>query len=72
MRYYNLDMYKTLFGDFCIERVYGSCSNMNPTGIKRNFYTDFETAKKDFLKLSADKTKKGYHKNNIQNIVCSA
>lgn len=59
-RYYMLSLSENLFGQFIIERVFGSCSNSKPTREMREFFCDIDIANKYYSKLLNSKLKKGY------------
>ena len=59
-RYYEIELFTTLFGDFCIERVYGATRNKKPTGIVKQYFEDFSKAHKSFTSLLKAKISKGY------------
>jgi len=61
-RYYNIYLYRTLFGYFCVERIYGSSKNKTYTGAVREFFDKFEDAQKNYLSIIKTKISKGYHK----------
>ena len=60
-RYYKLLVYQTLFGTFCVERIYGSVKNKKPTGRKREFFLQQDEAKKKYSLLLNSKIAKGYY-----------
>ena len=60
LRYYSLELYKGLFGEYWIEKSYGSCSNKLPTRVTRNFYSSIEEAKNSMIQLISSKKRKGY------------
>lgn len=59
-RYYSLFIYETLFGDFCVERIFGAVVNKKPTGIVREFFSDETTAQAQFATIMKAKISKGY------------
>ena len=48
MRYYLLKIEETLFGEFLLERVYGSMSHKKPTRVLKEYYDSWVEAKKMF------------------------
>jgi len=65
VRYYDMLLYKTLFGDFCIERIYGSLKNKRPTGLKKEFFASISDAKARYFSIMKAKKSKGYSQQNI-------
>lgn len=61
MRYYLLKIEETLFGEFLLEKVYGSMSYKKPTRILKEYFSSWVEAKKMFDCLVKEKKKKGYH-----------
>lgn len=59
-RYYTISLYTTLFGYFCIERVYGASKNKTPTGIKREYFNEVSEAKSQYSSIMKAKISKGY------------
>lgn len=59
-RYYHVSLYKTLFGEFCIERIYGALKNKKPTGSKREFFDSVSDAKARYRSIMKAKASKGY------------
>jgi hypothetical protein len=53
-------LYETLFGDFCIERIYGSLKNKKPTGLKKEFFESVSDAKARYFSIMKAKKSKGY------------
>jgi len=61
IRYYFINLFPTLFGEYVVERVYGSIFNRSPTGIKKDYFNDFSKAKMFFEKVLFKKRKRGYN-----------
>ena len=61
MRYYLLKIEETLFGEYLLEKVYGSMSNKKPTRVLKEYYDSWVEAKKKFDGIVKGKKKKGYH-----------
>lgn len=59
-RYYDIHLYKTLFGEFCIERIYGATRNKKPTGMVREFFEAQDEALSKFTSIMKAKISKGY------------
>jgi len=60
-RYYVISLYQTLFGYFCIERIYGASKNKSHTGRIRDFFNELEEAQEYFFSIMKAKKSKGYH-----------
>jgi len=60
IRYYNLSIYKTLFGEYLLQKEYGSIKNKRPTGIRREYFLTLKEALKVCKKCLNEKMKKGY------------
>ncbi|NBK99555.1 MAG: WGR domain-containing protein [Erysipelotrichia bacterium] len=61
MRYYLLKIEETLFGEYLLEKVYGSMSHKKPTRVLKEYYDSLVEAKKMFDRVIKGKKKKGYH-----------
>lgn len=59
-RYYKIELFATLFGEYVVEREYGSTRNKTPTGVKKNYFEVFDEALEVFESLLRQKKKKGY------------
>lgn len=59
-RYYHLELFLTLFGEFCLERTYGNVRFRSPTGVMKTYYRTMQDAKKFYDSLVKQKIKKGY------------
>lgn len=60
MRYYLLRIEETLFGEFLLEKVYGSINHKKPTRVLKAYYPSWVEAKKMFDVTVKGKKKKGY------------
>ena len=60
IRYYNLEVFETLFGEYLLERIYGNIRYKAPTGVKKNYYTVITTAKEKYEFLLRQKMDRGY------------
>ena len=60
IRYYNIEICPTLFGEILLERVYGNIRYKHPTRIIKNYFEDMRIAQKLFNKTLNEKIKKGY------------
>ena len=61
MRYYLLKIEETLFGEYLLEKVYGSMSHKKPTRVLKEYYDSWVEAKIIFDGVVNGKKKKGYH-----------
>jgi len=59
-RYYNLQIFATLFDEFMLERVYGNIRYKSHTGIKKDYFLAMADAKKKYDFLLRQKIAKGY------------
>lgn len=59
-RYYELSLWKNLFGEYVVERIYGNCSYKTPTGMKKDVFDSYEKAIRFYNSIAARKNKKGY------------
>ena len=59
-RYYKVELYKTIFGEFVVEGVYGNIRYKSPTGKKRMYFYTLKEAKEFFLNKIKSKIKRGY------------
>ncbi len=60
MRYYLLKIEETLFGEYLLEKVYGSMSHKKPTRVLKEYYDSWVEAKSVFNRASKCKMRKGY------------
>ena len=60
MRYYLLKIEETLFGEYLLEKVYGSMSHKKPTRVLKEYYDSWVEAKKMFDNVVKAKKQKGY------------
>jgi predicted DNA-binding WGR domain protein len=61
VRYYLLKIEETLFGEYLLEKVYGSMAHKKPTRVLKEYYRSWVEAKKMFDLVVKRKRKKGYH-----------
>ncbi len=61
MRYYLLKIEETLFGEYLLEKAYGSMGHKKPTRVLKEYYDSWFEAKKIFDRVVNGKKKKGYH-----------
>jgi predicted DNA-binding WGR domain protein len=59
-RYYEINVSPTLFGDFCVERIYGSVRNRSYTGLTKSYFDTFSEAILFYKKILHAKLSKGY------------
>lgn len=60
VRYYKLDMEKTLFDSYCVERKYGNIKFKSHTGVRVNYFEKMEQAIQFFDIILKNKKRKGY------------
>lgn len=60
IRYYNLQVFTTLFDEYLLERIYGNIRYKSPTGVKKNYYTAITAAKEKYELLLRQKIARGY------------
>lgn len=60
MRYYLLKIEETLFGEYLLEKVYGSMSHKKPTRVLKEYYASWIEAKKIYDLVVKGKKRKGY------------
>jgi len=60
VRYYLLKIEETLFGEYLIEKVYGSMNHKKPTRVLKAYYASWVEAKKVFDLVIKGKKRKGY------------
>ncbi|PAF46255.1 hypothetical protein BKH46_08425 [Helicobacter sp. 12S02634-8] len=59
-RYYEVELFQTLFDDFGVKRVYGAVGH-KPTGSITNFYPNKDQAYNAYQAIILKKMKKGYN-----------
>ena len=62
VRYYRINTYLTLFGDYLLIREWGGVENKRATGQKRSYFLNMDALEEVILKLITVKHKKGYTK----------
>ncbi|MDD3465607.1 MAG: WGR domain-containing protein [Campylobacterales bacterium] len=60
IRYYTLDLQMDLFGEYIVNKIFGSICNKKPTGFKREYFQTRESAIISFKRNLALKMAKGY------------
>lgn len=60
VRYYLIELYQNLFGEWMVIRTFGSCRALKPTGVIRNYFLDENDAERSIDMLIQQKEKKGY------------
>ena len=60
MRYYLLKIEETLFGEYLLEKVYGSMNHKKPTRVLKEYYDSWVEAKIIFDEVVRGKRRKGY------------
>ena len=60
--YYKVNIYKTLFGDFLIQKEYGAAQNVKPTNIIKEYADSKREAMYLLLDIVVDKKELGYLK----------
>jgi len=60
VRYYLLKIEETLFGEYLLEKVYGSMTHKKPTRVLKEYYASWVEAKKMFNAVVREKQKRGY------------
>ena len=59
-RYYIINVTPTLFGEFCLERIYGASRYKNPTRKIQSFFFSIDEANSEYTFLLKNKLSKGY------------
>jgi len=65
LRYYKIEINKTLFDEFELLRIFGNIANKNPTGIIKKYFLTIDEAQKEFKNIFDKKIKKGYFDKNL-------
>jgi len=60
--YYKVNIYKTLFGDFLIQKEYGAAQNVKPTNVIKEYADSKKEAMVKLLDIAVDKKELGYLK----------
>jgi len=58
--YYKISIYKTLFGDFLIQKEYGAAHNVKPTNVIKEYADSKKEAMFKLLDIVVDKKDLGY------------
>lgn len=61
IRYYSFAIYPNLFGEFLLERRYGSLKNRCDTRVLKSTYTDLHEAQSEYKRFLDLKLRRGYH-----------
>lgn len=64
IRYYKLELFLSLFGDYIVEREYGNIAYKAPTGERKNIFDSKDKAKEFYTKIMETRKKRGY-KNDL-------
>ena len=62
MYYYKVNIYKTLFGDFLIQKEYGAAQNLKPTNVIKEYADSKKEAMFKLIDIVVDKKGLGYLK----------
>jgi predicted DNA-binding WGR domain protein len=60
IRYYQITLGANLFGEYVIDRVYGSMNNKRPTGVIKEYCTSLQDANSKIKTIVHQKQQKGY------------
>ena len=60
VRYYLVELFENLFGEWMVIRTYGSMKAQSHTGVIREYYTSANEAKRSAEKKKKKKERKGY------------
>ncbi|MDD2358303.1 MAG: molybdenum metabolism regulator [Thiovulaceae bacterium] len=60
IRYYSFAIHPNLFGEFLLERRYGSLKNKRATGVLKTTHATLDDAKACTLRCSLEKQRRGY------------
>jgi predicted DNA-binding WGR domain protein len=60
VRYYTIAIFPTLFGEWLLERKYGSLKNKKPTRTLSVYYSSVDEARVQYEKICKSKRQKGY------------
>lgn len=59
-RYYYLSLELTMFGDFCLERIFGASKNKKPTRVIKEYFVNKQLAEEKYFAVIKSKIAKGY------------
>ncbi len=59
-RFYTINVFINLLGDWCIVRMYGSCKQLSPKGVIVEYFSQEDDANNAFNLIVDSKIKKGY------------
>ena len=60
VRFYDISLSRTLFGEVVIERIYGNIAFRSHTGKKQDYIQDKNAALEKFNSIVQEKLKRGY------------
>ena len=60
IRYYKIEAFKTLFGDYVLVKSFGAVRNKKPTGVRQEYFETFAELEKAIDLTLTRKFKKGY------------
>jgi len=60
-RYYSLEIYKSIFGEYILEKKYGNLKNKSPTGVIREYYQNIQEVYEAYSIILNKKLKRGYN-----------
>jgi len=60
VRYYKLEIFLSLFGEYIVEREYGNVAYRTPTGTRKNIFLSVESAKEFYFKTLKTRKNRGY------------
>lgn len=60
IRYYKLEMFLSLFGEYVVEREYGNVAYRTSTGRRKNTFISMKSAKEFYFKTLKIRKNRGY------------
>lgn len=60
VRYYKLEMFLSLFGEYIVEREYGNVAYRTHTGKRKNIFSSIESAREFYFKTLETRKNRGY------------
>lgn len=60
IRYYRLEIFQSLFGEYVVEREYGNRAYRAPTGIRRDIFSSLKSAEEFYVKMLRIRKNRGY------------
>jgi len=67
VRYYKLELFLSLFGEYIVEREYGNVIYRSPTGRRKNIFLSINSAKEFYFKTLKSKKHRGYKDDSHSN-----